>query len=251
MQATLTRLRAFITRQNTPFAPIDYATSRHEKYLPPPWSFLGALLSNNTVRAIYVVPLAGYVILYSDYFERLFKFSILAHWGFLTFTKRINLIYYGSLTLLVAFGLFWIFSPPLLRKRRDRTQFVADLTLSRDSGTVYRASSATYEYLREYLEGRPSLPEEDQSTLAALHKSAERGHGLGRNAGEYEDTIPRILTFYFNWQNYRRPVVRTLIFCLTFIGYFMLLLPSVDLFLRVFGTTIGHLTGTVALHGAH
>ena len=27
------------------------------------WSFLGALLSNNTARAIYVVPVAGYALL--------------------------------------------------------------------------------------------------------------------------------------------------------------------------------------------
>ncbi|SRR6266436_3460044 len=106
------------------------------------WSSLGAMLTNNTARAIYALPIAGYVILYSDYFRMLFKFSVLSSsCGFLTFTERVNMIYYGSPILLLAFGLFWVFSPPLLRNKRDLQHFVSDIIISRDSSTVRRVIS--------------------------------------------------------------------------------------------------------------
>jgi hypothetical protein len=71
------------------------------------------------------------------------------------------------------------------------------------------------------------------------HRSTQ----IGSNAGEYEDLIPRILTFYYNWQNFTRPTIRAFIFFLTGIGYFLLLLPAFDLFLRVLGTDLRNLFG--------
>jgi hypothetical protein len=102
------------------------------------WSTLGLLLSNTTARVIYALPAAGYVILYSDYFQTLFHFSSISvtSWGFLTFTLRIDLIYFGSLILLVAFGLYWLCSPRLLRGRRDEYHFVSDIVVSRNKRTV-------------------------------------------------------------------------------------------------------------------
>jgi hypothetical protein len=235
-------LIAFLKRCMRQYEPIDYAASSHERFpLPPPWSSLGAVLSTHTARAIYVVPVAGYVILYSDFFERLFKFSALSSsWGFLTFTSRINMIYYGSVTLLLAFGLFWAFSPYLLRNRSDRIGFVADLVVSRDSSTVHQANRAAHAYLRPQPIDRP-LTDDQQNALRSLLSCMNRGDRLGEAAGEFENLIPRILVFYYNWQNFRLPLLRTFIFIFALVGYALLLLPSLDLFLRVFGTSLEHL----------
>ena len=118
---------ALIKGWSRSYAPIDYAKSSDEKYLLPPWSTLGAMLSNTIGRALYVVPVAGYLILYSDYFRRLFRFSVLSGWGFLTFIERIDMIYYCSLTLLFAFFLFGFFRRLFCEIGRDRVQFVTDL----------------------------------------------------------------------------------------------------------------------------
>jgi hypothetical protein len=243
--AMVARLIVFLKRRTRRYGPIEYATSSHETFpLPPPWSSLRAALSTHIARAIYVVPVAGYVILYSDYFERLFKFSALSStWGFLTFTSRVNMIYYGSVTLLIAFGLFWLFSPPLLRNRGDRTRFVTDLVVSRDSSTVHQANRAADAYLRPQPIDR-LLTEDQQNTLRSLLSCMNRGDRLGEAAGEYENLIPRILVFYYNWQNFRLPLLRTVIFFLVLIGYALLLLPSFDLFLRVLGTSLGHLANS-------
>jgi hypothetical protein len=59
------------------------------------WTAIGSLLGSNMSRVIYALPIAGYVILYSDYFQTLFKFNSLTHRGVLTFSQRVDLIYYG------------------------------------------------------------------------------------------------------------------------------------------------------------
>jgi hypothetical protein len=100
------------------------------------WTDLGSLLSSSTSRVIYTLPVVGYVILYSDYFQSLHKFSTLPHGGFLTFSARVSLFYYGALVLLVAYGLWWRFSPPLLRGKRDLQHFVSDIVVARDRSTV-------------------------------------------------------------------------------------------------------------------
>ena len=68
----------------------------------------------------------------------------------------------------------------------------------------------------------------------------QRRRQIGVNAGEYEDLIPRILIFYFNWQNYRLLPARALTSFVTLTGYMLLFLPSADLFLRVLGTSYHH-----------
>jgi hypothetical protein len=103
----------------------------------PSWTQLGVVLTTATSRVIYTLPIAGYVILYSDYFQKLFTFTSLnPSWGFLSFNARINMIYYGSWLLLAAFGLWWFFSPLLLKGKRDLQHFVSDIVVARDRSTV-------------------------------------------------------------------------------------------------------------------
>ncbi len=202
------------------------------------WSSLNAMLSNSTARVIYVLPIAGYVILYSDYFQALplFRFSVLSSWGFLSFEARINMIYYGSIVLLIAFILFWFCCPPLLRNKRDFQQFAGDIIVSRDSSTVHRIMPPT----TRYLESLP-LDQLDKRMTRSLEIMKRRGTSLGISSGEYEADIPDILAVYYPWQNKRRATRGFLIFCLTIFAYALLIVPSVDLFFRVLGTNLkGH-----------
>src|SRR5262249_25440314 len=149
-----------------------------------------------------------------------------------TFMSRINMIYYGSVILLIAFLLYCL-SPRLLRGKTDRHYFVSELITARDRSTVRLANRDARQYLQQYLEKHESdLSEGDRGTLQGLLHSMNR-ENLGDNAGEYESLIPQILIFYFNWQNFRCPVFRTLVLCFTLTGYVLLGLPALDLFLRV------------------
>jgi hypothetical protein len=146
------------------------------------WTTLGSMLGSSTSRAIYVLPVAGYVILYSDYFQSLHKFSTLTHGGFLTFSERVSLFYYGSLVLLVAYGLWWLFSPPLLRGKRDLQHFVSDIVVARARSTVVevaRSAPFTPETIAIFVK-RLNAGDKDVFDQTAQSMST-RAHLLGSN----------------------------------------------------------------------
>ncbi len=204
----------------------------------PSWTQLGSVLSTNTSRVIYALPVAGYVILYSDYFHySLLKFSALSSWGFLSFDHRINCIYYGSWLLLVAFGLWWFFCPPLLRGKRDLQHFVSDVVVARDRSTVLTVAKSAPFTLDQQIIGTV-LNEVDLIGFRNLVDDLKaRGPALGDGAGEFEYRIPTALALYFKWHNARRPALRAVITAFAGAGYILVLvLPSLDLFLRVLGT---------------
>jgi hypothetical protein len=201
------------------------------------WTVLGSLLSSGTSRVIYTLPLAGYVILYSDYFQSLFKFSSLTSGGFLTFSLRADLIYYGSLFLLFAYGLWWLSSPRLLRGKRDLQQFVSDIVIARDRSTAIQiARSAPFTPRESAIFAKTLTPEEREAFEIIASGVKARGAALGDGAGEYEHRIPTALGFYFKWQNATRPILRTFIGGLALLGFLLVLLPSLDLLVRVLGT---------------
>jgi len=201
------------------------------------WSSLNAMLSNSTARVLYALPIVGYVILYSDYFQSRFKFTALSSRGFLPFTTRINMIYYGSIVLGIAFILFMCFCPPLLRNKRDFQHFASDMMASRDLSTVYRIVPSTIKYLDRLLPN-----EKDETKRLKLEKVLDfmkrRGTVVGENAGEFEINTPDILRVYYDWQSYRMSYLRLFIFCLTIFAYGFLALPSFDLFLQVLRTSL-------------
>jgi hypothetical protein len=201
------------------------------------WTDLGSLLSSSTSRVIYTLPVVGYVILYSDYFQSLHKFSTLPHGGFLTFSARVSLFYYGALVLLVAYGLWWRFSPPLLRGKRDLQHFVSDIVVARDRSTVVViARSPPFTRETRDIFGKTLDPSDLGVFENIVHSITSRGHALGDGAGEYEHTIPTALGFYFTWQNATRPVARMVIGVIALLGFFLVLLPSLDLLIRVLST---------------
>jgi hypothetical protein len=209
--------------------------------MPPSWTQLGVWLTSSTSRVIYTFPIAGYVILYSDYFQKLFHFSALTEsWGFISFPTRINLIYYGSLLLLCAFIIWWRMSPPLLKGKRDLQHFVSDIVVARDRSTVL-AIAESQPFIADETEVEKNLNRTDAYLFkGALSIIKSRGLPLGAGAGEYEESIPTVLGAYFKWHNSRRPMLRAFIAALAFAGYTLVLLPSLDLFLRVLGTHYHH-----------
>jgi hypothetical protein len=211
------------------------------------WNTLGVLLGNNAARFIYALPVAGYVVLYSDYFQTLFHFSTLSatSWGFLTFTARINFIYYGSWILLLAFGLYWIYSPHLLRGKRDMFHFVSDIVVARTRPTVVdisQSSPFTLENTDAKLIFKAAVDQRDFSDALGVLRG--RGVQLGTGAGEYEDSIPLILSVFYRYQNSTQACLRYFISALIGLGYvFVLGLPSIDLLLRVLGTHYHRIIG--------
>ena len=215
---------------------IDYRT-------PLRWTVLGTLLNGGLARGAYLLPVAGYIILYSDYFQPLFTFSALSpSFGFLTFLQRLNLLYYGSVILLVAYAFYFLFAPPLLRNKKSLVHFVSDIITSRDSPVVARVMNAVAAYiirLRPFEGLEHDLAKEILEQLAL--RSVPDAEVTQFSSFQFETDIPEILRFYYNWKNLSQPAIRAFIFVVAILGWALLLIPAFELFVRVFGTTIHHL----------
>jgi hypothetical protein len=112
--------------------------------------------------------------------------------------------------------------------------------VARDRSAVRLANNEAREYMQEYLKQGLSYPSKEATrSLETLLHHMKR-ENLGDNAGEYESLIPQILIFYFNWQNFRFLWFRAFVFCLTLLGYLLLGIPALDLFVRVSLTTACH-----------
>jgi hypothetical protein len=227
---------------------ISYAVDsedQHRSWLT--WSSLSALLNNAVARAIYVIPVAGYVILYSDYFSGLFQYSTLSYNGFLSFFQRVSLAYYGSIILLVAFLLWLVYAPTLLRNKRDLQQFISEIIAAQDFATLHYVSGTIRGLIEATLKGTDI---ERNVELGGTIKSPEAGAlvGMLRHARAHVNApdqamekAANFLHFYYNWQNQIYPRLRMTILFLAVVGYGMLALPALDLFIRVLATTLRHL----------
>ncbi len=81
--------------------------------------------------------------------------------------------YFGGLFLLAGYGLYWLFSPPLLRNKRDRQQFITDILVARDATIVKQIQDEAKQYIV------PPLTTDDAS-LQSLAGILVRETPLGR-----------------------------------------------------------------------
>jgi hypothetical protein len=210
----------------------DYIFSADHGTVPYRWSLLGQLLNTGVAKATYTIPVAGYIILYSDYFHTLFSYSkTLPSGGFLSSDQRLHMTYFGSVILLAAYGFYYWLSPPLLRNRKNPYDFVNDILVTHDYSTVLKIIRDCQRYLDSL-----DFSAVDDSTnnlrqfREHLKTFSQSTFNLG---GEVHNAIARVLRFYYNWQDEKLPEVRWPLGIATTIGYALVLLPAFDLLLRV------------------
>ena len=148
------------------------------------------------------------------------------------------MLYWGSLLILLAYLTYHLFVPPLLRGKNNLHEFVSSITAAHDSTVVM----VTLLMIRKYLRRIPidnivqGYPRQRGEQLLEFTKRTRLSSELSDS--DYTHGVPRALAFYYNWQNFERPIPRYLIFAVGFIGSVLVLLPAVDLFCRIVGSAI-------------
>ena len=204
----------------------------------PNWSSIGVLLTNGIAKVGYLIPVAGYFILYSDFFAPLFEFSKLSKApGLLSLQTRVNMIYYGSWVLLAAYGLYLLRIPELLRNQTNVHRFVADVLSAQDYSVVYRVLDEISTHLRP-LELQ-YLPPAQAAQLKGFAEQIEQKKEEIVFSYDSQNVIPNALRYYYHWKNNDSQNSAALVSMITTFAYILLLAPAADLFLQVFQTTTG------------
>ncbi|SEP45375.1 hypothetical protein SAMN02990966_06500 [Rhodospirillales bacterium URHD0017] len=197
------------------------------------WHLLANLLTKAFARALYVIPFAGYVILYSDYFSKLFHFPVLGPSGhsFLPVMLRLHLIYYGSLLLLLAYISYQLAVPTLLRNKTSVHQFVSEVLSTKNYSVAQAALQENIDHL-EAVEMH-GLSDKERAELESFVTNMKARLSNITFNDDNPNTIPNALHFYYKWKNRTRQLRATIILIITGIGYSCLLLPALDIFQQV------------------
>ena len=201
------------------------------------WSALTTYLDNAVARAIYIIPIAGYFILYSDYFDRLFEFTNkLGEHSFLGIYLRISLYYFGSLSLLVAYVMYRTCVPSFIRAKKNLSDY---LQAVRSSGDWSEIANVARSLSPAFIEHIPvEYPRAPYRELRNLTPRIAEGERFSMD----EPKLVDLFRAYYLWKNESAPIVRRITFAFTAIGYSLFAIPSIELFVRVIGS-IAHRLG--------
>ena len=145
--------------------------------------------------------------------------------------------YYGSLMLLTAYIIYFLAAPTLIRRTRNLQTFITEIIIAKDFNTIFFAAEHTLALLnRSYID---QLPERARFDLTNLTNSMTHWLASGTvRPNDFNDQVPTTLRIFYNWQNVSRKPLRIAIFFVALIAYGVLILPGVDLFLRVLQVSI-------------
>jgi hypothetical protein len=186
----------------------------------------------------YVIPVVGYLLLFSNYVQDFFDAHVnVGHLWSLTWRQNALLIYYGSIVLLFSYVIYLWRCPRALRQGDTRQSYVSKTVVALDANEVAAACFSIMlhfagmnldELANKYTEHPDKIGE-----LKALRHTAGEHTTKPIKREDFNDWVPKTLMFYYNTQNYSRPLTRTMIGCILTIGYGMVSIPSVGVFFRI------------------
>lgn len=101
------------------------------------WVVLSTIFESGLLRVLSSIPVVGYVIIWSDKLNGFLQFEQIGGTMFLTFFQRLNLLYFGGVFLLIAFGIYHLFCPWVYKRFSDEHDYFSYL-LEHGSSTKLR-----------------------------------------------------------------------------------------------------------------
>jgi hypothetical protein len=209
------------------------------------WSDYVPFLDGTAARLAYAVPLVGYLIVFNDTISDFFHFKNLTRAqsdsGFLSSNSRLHLIYYGMIFLGLANLGYRLFRPKLHQLGTDRWTFVDRAMAAYTMHDFmrlherFKLGGTSTEY-GEYSDAE-WLSFWTQATGTETYKpnvTKHRGGGTWNAAkSKHEGLMRSMLVEFYAQEDIKRPVVLGALLAFAFLGYALLAIPSIELFVRV------------------
>lgn len=194
----------------------------------PFWTDLRGISNTPAARAVILIPLIGYWIIFND---RLVSLSALSHFLFHStpapehFPWRLFATYFGL--CFVAFGslLYQWRCPAQIKYYATATDYVGSVFPNISGIELGRVEEA----LRAGDKAAKAAHGEIQESWAHVPLSEERAEAIRRD----DHRARNFLQAYFDLCNRSSPVIRRLAGACYTAGFFCLAIPSIDIFLRV------------------
>jgi hypothetical protein len=212
------------------------------------WSKYILLFDGWLAKCSMAMPIVGYLILFNDSISHHISFNTLASESMIGFgltpIARLKFVYFGLIFLGLANILYRVRRPFILKIGKDEFEYV-ERALRHFTVSAYIDIHGTIRYEGNHtLHGKYYDAEYDAFLNLAL---GEQGSARQRNEAtadwngaksKYEGLLRSMLieNFARNVVTRRHSLTACLIF--SFVGYFLLLIPSADLFAKVLAATL-------------
>jgi hypothetical protein len=213
------------------------------------WPDYVSLFDGWIAKCSMAVPIVGYLILFNDSISQRIAFNSLANEYLISFGispgARLKLIYFGLLALGASNILYRIRRPYALKIGKDQFEYVEKalrhFTVEdyiRINGDIKGSDFDAYTQHGKYY---------NSEFDAFLKMSIGGDYGKDTDAThwveakrKFEGLLRSMLIENFFRQKIRRRYSLTFCIILSLIGYFLLLVPSADLFLKVMSVVLGY-----------
>jgi hypothetical protein len=210
------------------------------------WTGLRGLGNSPAVKATILVPLVGYLIIFNQFFldgfkqweklpthfESLNTSSTHSVVGLLTSTQRLYLLYYGFTALAIGTLLFRA-CPEIIKENSSDAEFVARRKPLYSDHTL-KLFLAELDQLLSWLNSAHHVVPQGEILLLQDELQAAKAC---RTPNKIKDQhLSQLMAIDFAVQNHMRPFWRLVTAIAFYSGLGMLLLPAVDMFIRVTAT---------------
>ncbi|WP_127558989.1 hypothetical protein [Nioella ostreopsis] len=205
------------------------------------WNFIEPISNSNLSKLIAAIPVIGYLILFNDTIIANIEFSFLSGSRnvevsdfVLPAKTKLQLVFLGSVLILVSNSLFRVFQPSALRNAKDEFSFANHVISSYTIAELFSMEQSVFD--------RDWTPR--TLFLSAQRKNIERGYPHTLRSGYYstkeelfrkedEDLFREIAYEWFlnEMNTYQKTRVVTLVFSV--LGFLLIFIPSLDVFQAV------------------
>jgi len=213
------------------------------------WSWANKYLNGGIAKAALTVPLLGYLILLNDQIADHLQFTVVADgritWG-LNGIERLQLIYFGLVILAVLNIAFKTFRPRELRNGNSILEFTResfDFNTKGDYSHIYGILAAKSNSLN-LIGGNYDV---EWKTYQLDIEQTQNGKYTGdwnRSKLQYEHLLKEMLHNYYILYDRQGKAKIILLMAGGFLGYLLLTLPAIDIFLKVLYTVALQLNWT-------
>jgi hypothetical protein len=212
------------------------------------WSRYVFLFDGWIARSAMAVPIVGYLILFNDSISQHLSFKILAgestSWFGLSSSARLKLIYFGLIFLGIATILYRLRRPYVFRIGTNQFDYV-ERALRHFTASAYIDTHGAIRHEGHHtLHGKYYDSEYEAFLNLALGKVDEHGHRREATANwneaksKYEGLLRSMLIENFSRNEVTRRFSLSFSIIWALAGYTFLLIPSIDLFLRVLAVSL-------------
>lgn len=206
----------------------------------PPWENIRKIGQSKLLSLTIFIPILGYMILFNEHVVHIFELSKDLFYDFATSTKRISdqqnhvsegnrtrlfYFYFGFTFLGLGSLLYQIFCPSLIKDYGSDRIFIRE--------EVSLMTEKRFRLVLSFLDQNGETSPIEIDDLLERHEASKKTSTLDVKQKEEAAAATDLMLMQWQSENWSLPIIRMAVFILYSLGFLVLAIPSIKIFLKV------------------